>query len=477
MKKVRKILFLLIILAGSAVVCILRWDAWFSNPAEPSYFVADEPHNVVLTMGANYNERAFSWRTSVLLPSFVVIDNTDTIEASAQLIASRSGEAAFYNAYSPSLSEGHHTYFVQSGDMASDIYHFDISNSDSIHFLLFGDIQATAADSLLYTINNTPYTAPAADCKAAAPTFIGYVGDIIERPTDEYWQVWFSNMGGAAASCPQVACVGNHEYLKGIHKTIDSRWTSVFPNPKNGPHRFEGTSYYVDFPEMRYIVLNTQGCELLSDYTIAVTWLTEVLRTAGDKWKIVVMHHPVHSSAMKRNNPMVFAMFHHVLFDADLVVAGHDHNYARRAHISFIDELFGNEQTTPVYMVTSSADKYYLPKCSEKDQRIGTNRRFYEEIWVTVDELRVETHLFPSGASEVSEVSESIGSLESLESIESVAPSLYDAFSIDRGTRVVSVCDSLMPEILEMPERYINKRDVAISRSKNRMKARLEGNN
>lgn len=464
MKKVRKILFLLIILAGSAVVCILRWDAWFSNPAEPAYFVADEPHNVVLTMGANYNERAFSWRTSVLLPSFVVIDNTDTIEASAQLIASRSGEAAFYNAYSPSLSEGHHTYFVQSGDVASGIYDFDIANPDSIHFLLFGDIQATTADSLLYTINNTLY---------AAPTFIGYVGDIIERPTDEYWQVWFSNMGGAAASCPQVACVGNHEYLKGIHKTIDSRWTSIFPNPKNGPHRFEGTSYYVDFPEMRYIVLNTQGCELLSDYTITVTWLTEVLRTAGDKWKIVVIHHPVHSSAMKRNNPMVFAMFHHVLLEADLVVAGHDHNYARRAHISFIDELFGNEQTTPVYMVTSSADKYYLPKCSEKDQRIGTNRRFYEEIWVTADELRVETHLFPSEPLKLSEPLEPSAASDTLEAISS----LYDAFSIDRGTRVVSVCDSLMPEILEMPERYINKRDVAISRSKNRMKARLEGNN
>ncbi len=495
MKKIAKIFFLLIILAGTAVICILRWDAWFSNPAEPTYFVDDEPHNVVLTMGANYNERAFSWRTSTLLPSFVVLDNADTIPADGKLIASRSGEAAYYNAYSPSLAEGQHTYFIQSGDYKTDVYNFNIANSDTVHFLLFGDIQATSVDSFLYTIHHTPYTAIAIHSDSDTPDFIAYVGDMIERPTDEYWQVWFSSIGDAAASVPQIACVGNHEYLKGIHKTIDPRWTTVFSNPKNGPYRFLGTSYYVDFPEMRYIVLNTQGCELLSDYTISATWLTDVLKTAGDKWKIVVMHHPVHASAMKRNNPMVYAMFHQILRKADLVIAGHDHNYARRTHVTFIDELLGNEQTTPVYLVTSSANKYYLPKCSEKDQRIGSNRRFYEKIWVTADELRVETHLFPSADSITSTTTVSVPVPELVEgkpvegklaegetsntSISKPVEGLYDAFSITRETRVVTVSDNLMPEILEMPERYLHKHNVAsvaTSRSRNRMAARQKRN-
>ena len=43
------------------------------------------------------------------------------------------------------------------------------------------------------------------------------------------------------------------------------------------------------------------------------------------------MHHPVLSVGKGRANPLIYSTFRHALGEADLVLAGHDHSYMRRA--------------------------------------------------------------------------------------------------------------------------------------------------
>ena len=50
----------------------------------------------------------------------------------------------------------------------------------------------------------------------------------------------------------------------------------------------------------------------------------------GDRAVVVMMHHPVLSAAKGRANPAIYSTFRYALSQADLVIAGHDHFYARR---------------------------------------------------------------------------------------------------------------------------------------------------
>ena len=457
-KRIIWLVLTLLVLAGVVMLCVLRWDAWFANPAEPVYSVGDEPTNVVLTFGEQAaSERVVSWRagrdttaTSLLILTDLQNDRTDTLRARSSFVASRSGEAAYHQVHLPHLAPGHYSYRVQTGGLGSETFFFTIHDylepCPRDTFLLFGDMQYTSLSEASAFVETATSAGPEAD-------FFAYVGDIIERPTDDYWQLFFASMGDKTASIPQVATLGNHEYLKGIRKRMDVRWPHIFVNPLNGPKRFLGRTYFLDFPFMRLIVLDTDALQQLSDYTVLRTWLTQVLRyestqwnktaEANRRWNIVLMHHPVFSAGMGRDNPTVAWALRYALQDADLVVAGHDHNYARHRHR-------GN---APAYVILSSSGKSYLPKCSPIEERLGCNHPFFARVTVARDTMWMQTYL-----------------VDTLPE-----PQLYDQLTFVQGEDEVQVLapDSLPEERLELPTRYEGRTDIRVRRFLNRRDARL----
>jgi 3',5'-cyclic AMP phosphodiesterase CpdA len=92
-----------------------------------------------------------------------------------------------------------------------------------------------------------------------------------------------------------------------------------------------GKHYYVDFRHLRYIVIDSNPLVRLVYLTRTLTWLREAMSTAGDRYVVVMMHHPVLSPAKGRFNAEIYAAFRRVLGEADLVLAGHDHSYMRRS--------------------------------------------------------------------------------------------------------------------------------------------------
>lgn len=417
MKRFGLIFFLLIALMGGAYLCVSHWGDWFTNSAEPVYTAEQTPHRVVMTFGETPSHRVFSWRSALADSSAYVVLDGDTLPAWFSTVASRSGEAVYYRAYSPSLAEGQHTYFIASGQQTSEFFTFTQQPDSCVRFCLFGDLDKQ--DSL---IDLSPYH------------FVAYTGSLLEYPTDDAWQNWFTLLDGQQAVIPQMAVPGLNEYLKGLNHQLDPRWLPTFGNPENGPVRFRGTSYYVDYPSFRLVMLNTAAFTHFSDFTISQTWLKRALQEADDKWKIVVMHHPIYAAAVNSENMVLHAVLRHTLEDADIVFAGHDLNYARR----------GNN---PLYVVTSSSAEGFPPKCSFMDERIGSNRAFYEDVQVTADSLMLTTYLLKTGE-------------------------VYDRVKIAREDRVVKADTCLMPEILEMPEAYSTQHYLSVKRSYNRMRSR-----
>lgn len=158
---------------------------------------------------------------------------------------------------------------------------------------------------------------------------IAQTGDWLDRGQYYYHQLLLREWTQSGlCGLPVIACPGNHEYSKGLHKTLLPEWNDWFPTPLSNP-AVPGVFYYVDFPQLRFIVMDTNPLAPLVYRTRTLTWLRRAMNTAGNRYVVVMMHHPVLSTAKGRFNPGIYATFRYALGQADLVIAGHDHSYAR----------------------------------------------------------------------------------------------------------------------------------------------------
>ncbi len=284
MRRWIKIIVPIVLLAGGAIICAIRWQAWFGMPAEPQ------------------------WRGEEMNFVFPAFEQDSTPE--------------------------------------------------SLDILVLGDIhsQLTSAD-----YDSLATRVPQADIVAQA-------GDWMERGQHYYQQLLFREWTHSAlANIPVISCPGNHEYSKGLHKTLSPLWSETFTYPANGPKAVPGASYFVDLPHLRFIVIDTNPLNRLVYLTRTLTWLREVQKEAQDRYVVVMMHHPVLSVGKGRSNPLIYSAFRRALGEADLVIAGHDHSYMRHTPFVVLNTAGKPKQqrkhiyaevsdTIPVYGVLTVAD-------------------------------------------------------------------------------------------------------------------------
>lgn len=270
-------------------------------------------------------------------------------------------------------------------------YEFNCFGDDSVHHFVrtkkgWQDTQEPAILRIVLfgDVHNSLTTAELDTIAARHDTIDAYaqLGDMIERNYFYYQQKLKHEIAPSKfADIPLMATPGNHEYIKGIVPRIDSSWFTIFHNPMNGPVDFKGSSYYVDFPKLRFIVIDTQGLFHIRDYTRVLTWYNRARQTAGDRFVVVMMHHPIYSSSKGRQNLPLRLYFRRALSKADLVFAGHDHNYARRT--PFVD--------------TNSAKKFYRHNYHPRFEKIGENTRFYEVLSLSGRTLLMQTYILETG--------------------------------------------------------------------------------
>lgn len=72
-----------------------------------------------------------------------------------------------------------------------------------------------------------------------------------------------------------------------------------------------------------------------------VAWIDEALAAASSPWRVVCLHHPVHSSGRHGPTALLRERLEPVLVDhrVDLVLAGHDHHYERTQPIDGITHV------------------------------------------------------------------------------------------------------------------------------------------
>lgn len=245
--------------------------------------------------------------------------------------------------------------------------------SESLSFIYFGDPQVSLKSEWSRVVRKAYQTVP--DCQ-----FMLYAGDIINRAgCDMEWNEWFYAGSYLFATVPQILTPGNHDYKDGI---LDKHWALQFAQPQNGPKGLKGTCFFVDYPNLRLISIDSASGSELEDengyqMTVQKAWLDSVLRTNSQKWVVVTTHLPFYSTKDTRDNPQLRKHFQPILekYKVDLVLTGHDHSYGR-----------GRESDTPgvkrsiVYVVSVSGPKLYPDGAKTWMEKKGGNTQLFQQI-------------------------------------------------------------------------------------------------
>ncbi len=374
------------------------------------------PDRVILNPTADpATSMSVTWRTSVDIQSGVaeiaiataapkfwrnavsITANTETLDVHHVL---RAEVIANYHSatFSDLLPNTLYAYRVGNSDYWSEWFQFRTADDKPgrFSFLYFGDVQNNILDLWSRVVREGYRKKPDA-------AFIIYAGDLINRAhNDTEWHEWFSAGGWIHSTIPTIPAVGNHEYDaidRVSERQLSVQWRPQFTLPLNGCQGLEETVYYVDYQNLRLIVLNT-----MEDKASQAAWLEEVLVNNTRRWTIVTYHHPLFNAAEGRSDDGWRDVLK-PLFDkygVDLALQGHDHTYARgRSGIISENTSSGintRDHTGTVYVVSISGAKMYNSKKNAWNEypdvtrdRHAENTQLYQVISIDGDILKYES--------------------------------------------------------------------------------------
>ena len=344
-----------------------RWNVWFNKHPEPSFQLTESVLGVQLTVGDNpLSERIVSWRSrpdSALLHDNAVrliwISDVDTLHphVNKKWIKSGGGEAIYYWS-EVEVQKGQYRYAISTLDTITPYFATRISDADSLQVLVLGDIQDKS-------YNPVTDSAVQAIAQNYNPDFILQLGDLIDRPHQDKWDVYFHSFEPLRTSVPIISIVGNHDYHKGLNKHPDERFFYTFPYFLDSLNQAPkiGCSH-LDFGATQLYILDSN--QPIWHQFQQRAWLVEKLKKA-DKYtkRIVALHHPLRSARSKFNNLIVRCFYECVIkkYNVDLVLAGHEHTN----HVMQKTETCGYEQ-----IITNFSFKTYDDAKGEAGRKVIT---------------------------------------------------------------------------------------------------------
>ena len=362
---------------------------------------SDFPDRVILSVTADPSRSiGINWRTqannqigyveiAVAGPGPDFKQNSQSYPAKRTLInsaiASKDGfESSFFEVQIDQLKPNTlYAYRVGNFHFKSEWHQFKTANDQSapLSFLYVGDAQNYILELWSRVIRNAYKTAPNAD-------FFIHAGDLVNEGHEERdWNEWFSAGGFIHSEIPTIAVPGNHEYryLEGSTNSEDRvlsvQWNAQFGFPNNGPKGLEKTCYYVDYPNLKLIALNSNR-----DIKLQSQWLEKVLDENEKKWIVITFHHPVFSASTGRDNPELRLLWQPIFekYNVDLALQGHDHTYARGAiyekPVFVKSDVKDKNIIGPVYVVSVSGGKMYSVNKSGWDEFGATQGKTGERI-------------------------------------------------------------------------------------------------
>jgi acid phosphatase type 7 len=215
----------------------------------------------------------------------------------------------------------------------------------AFRFLYFTDTQALTYQNAMIThqLINESYQ------HYSDYAFKLITGDLVERGTAAlYWDRFIESNHD---SLPILSVPGNHDYYGSVDTLIDaSHYNSMFNNPKNGITQYLNSSYYVNYGNVLFIMIDVVTGQ---NSEAQIAWFESVVAQNTQDFIIVGMHYSAYGTTHTTTAEQIRNTWIPV-FDAsnvDLVLSGHDHIYARTPAI--INAIEAEEGT--FYLIGGSA--------------------------------------------------------------------------------------------------------------------------
>jgi len=197
------------------------------------------------------------------------------------------------------------------------------ATAEKVAFYVYGDTRSSPSR------HNKVCAAIVKDYRAAVEarrTFIIHTGDFNGSEREEDWQNQFFSRSSASAlemmrALPVVATIGNHDDGRG---GILMRKYFPYPVPK------EYYGYSLDYGPLHIAVVDNSKGDITPS-SPQYKWLENDLRATDRLWKVVSLHKPAYSAGGHSNDKSsiqyLCPLF--VKYKVAMVVAGHNHYYAR----------------------------------------------------------------------------------------------------------------------------------------------------
>lgn len=255
--------------------------------------------------------------------------------------------------------------------------------AEPFRFLYLGDPQANIISYVSRAFRAAFSTAPDA-------AFLLCPGDLVNAGSDdELWGELFYATGWIPRQLPFVLTVGNHEYDSNP-KRLTTLYRPQFNLPLNGPRGVEESAYYFDYQDVRIVILNSN--ELIVEQAC---WLDSVLAINPQRWTILAMHHPLYPIAANRDyselrNKLLPVIERHRV---DLVLAGHDHAYARSFKLRN-GEKVADDQPGTLYLISVCGPKQYKLESKYLDlyAKTATDLQLFQVVTVSWNQIQIQTY-------------------------------------------------------------------------------------
>lgn len=337
------------------------------------------PSFIVLNPTADPStSQTVTWRSSAYADQRIIVrpaagGNGITFKATrkpATSVDTTGSARPAYTATATGLKPGtSYTYVVKNAHAISATLPFTTATSGYTgpwSFIGLGDTQVKNADVPAKIVSRAFHTVPRARIVLQA-------GDSVNRPyIHQEWVDLFRAMGRSGSTRDWLISIGNHEQcilVKSCRSDDALAFRTYFTWPGGQVDGQRPTWFATDYQGVRFVVIDSFGPDLAEQ----AEFLDQQLSDNPYKWSVVLMHAGPFASRGDRTNSKVFSLVQPVLerHDVDLVLAGHDHSYARGFH--------GGHHTT-VYATSDSGPKYYSSSKTDWVRRGATRVRWGTDV-------------------------------------------------------------------------------------------------
>jgi hypothetical protein len=361
-------------------------DIASDRPIQPNSF----KHIILTWQDSPATSQAVTWRTDVPLkqavaeialsdPSPDFASGARQSHALTSTLETGQGSSYYHSVNFTDLRpDSLYAYRVGNGNVWSEWFQFRTASDKSkpFSFIYLADAQYD-----IYSLWSR--TVRAAFLEAPKARFMIHTGDLVNQgDSDRQWREWFEAGGWILAMIPSIPVTGNHEYMKQEpgRPSLSKYWKLQFTLPEADRKGLDETVYFVDYQGVRVVALNSNLA--IKDQA---KWLENLLKNNPNGWTIIALHHPIYSSAHRRNNKELIKYWKPVFekYKVDLVLQGHDHVYGRGRGVCSEEE----DCQGPIYVTSVSGPGMYRLDGRSWMDRAAENTQLFQVISISGNRL------------------------------------------------------------------------------------------